>query len=285
MRRVTLTGIILTFLICGCIKLPVNMMLLKGEAYITSGQYEDAVATLDEVVRLNRKSVRAFTLRGIAYSKIGEYDKALADFNKALDMQPECAEAYYNRGVLELYKADIEKYEGVDVDYDQVFKKAVADFDRAVKYDPGMTVAYLERSKAFVRRYQVEGFVKGVIQYRLDPTITFIREYETWMKSKNNLLDEVSADEIINTIITDATALIETEVDALQKKLLALKVDPELGQAFYNRALAFFVLQHYTQAIDDASMAVELKFSVDPEFIRTVREYNQLNRRPQERPL
>jgi tetratricopeptide (TPR) repeat protein len=261
------------------------MMVLKGEACIKSGQYDDALMTLDEAVRVNKTNVRAITLRGIVYSKIGEYEKAMTDFNRALDIMPECAEAYYNRGVMELYKAGLDQYQGLEVDFDAVFTQAMADFDRAVKYDPKLTIAYLERSKAYVRRYEIEGFVKGAVSYRLDPSMTFIKEYENWMNSRNDLLSSLKADEIVNTIITDTTALIETEVDELKQKLLSLRVNPELGQAFYNRALAFFLLQHYSQAVEDAEKALDLEYPVDPEIIRACREYLALGIEPRERPL
>ena len=42
----------------------------------------------------------AYVNRGKVYEKMGQYQKALADLNEAVELDPNLASAYYNRGVI-----------------------------------------------------------------------------------------------------------------------------------------------------------------------------------------
>lgn len=60
-----------------------SSMLLKGEAELQSGQYEDARKTLDDAIRASADNGRAWHLYGRAEMLLGNHDAALTAFDKA----------------------------------------------------------------------------------------------------------------------------------------------------------------------------------------------------------
>ncbi|MFZ1207967.1 MAG: tetratricopeptide repeat protein, partial [Pseudolabrys sp.] len=71
----------------------------RGIAYGSKGDYDRAISDFSEAVRLDPKSVLAFRNRGLAYDKKGDYDRAIADFTEAIRLDPKYALAFYSRGL------------------------------------------------------------------------------------------------------------------------------------------------------------------------------------------
>jgi len=83
-----------------------DAILLKGQAYIRlghayvgAGQYQQAVESYNEGIRLNPKNALAYNNRGGAYTQLGQYDPAIADYGEALRIDPQYANAYFNRAL------------------------------------------------------------------------------------------------------------------------------------------------------------------------------------------
>jgi tetratricopeptide (TPR) repeat protein len=71
----------------------------RGIAYGNKGDYDRAIADLDQVIRLNPKNTYAYTDRGLAYGEKSNYDRAIADFDQAIRLNPEATKAYIVRGL------------------------------------------------------------------------------------------------------------------------------------------------------------------------------------------
>ena len=56
------------------------------------GQYEEALADLNEAVELDPELAQAYYYRGVLYGSIGEYEKATDNLNKAIALDPSLAE-------------------------------------------------------------------------------------------------------------------------------------------------------------------------------------------------
>jgi tetratricopeptide (TPR) repeat protein len=56
------------------------------------GQYEEALADLNEAVELEPELAQAYYHRGVVYGSIGEYEKATEDLHRAIELDPSLAE-------------------------------------------------------------------------------------------------------------------------------------------------------------------------------------------------
>ncbi len=115
-----------------------------ADALLKKGEFDQAIANFNAVVRLDSKSAVAYRQRGIAWLEKGEFDKAAADLNKAIELaaKPD-AVSYYYRGLAS-----------------KVNSKALADFDKALSIDPQFQEAYYHRGLArlgIVDGAEVEG--------------------------------------------------------------------------------------------------------------------------------
>jgi len=79
-----------------------------GSSIARKGQYDLALADLNEVIRLNPKDATAWNNRGFVYNNMGNYDGALADLDEAIRLNPNHALAHKNRGITYEKKGDLE---------------------------------------------------------------------------------------------------------------------------------------------------------------------------------
>ena len=63
------------------------------------GEYDHAIADLDQAIRLKPDFADAYFSRGLAYSDKGDYDRAITDFDQAIRLKPDAAYAYNGRGI------------------------------------------------------------------------------------------------------------------------------------------------------------------------------------------
>lgn len=61
-------------------------------------KWEDAIAELDQAIKLDPEFSVAYILRGNAYFSLEQYERAIADYDKAIELDPDSALAYGNRG-------------------------------------------------------------------------------------------------------------------------------------------------------------------------------------------
>jgi len=66
--------------------------LERGNRYYTNGNFDLAIADLNEAIRLNPKDAISYTFRGVAYLMKKNYDRAIADFEAALRIDPNDAD-------------------------------------------------------------------------------------------------------------------------------------------------------------------------------------------------
>ena len=83
---------------------------------------EQALADLDEAIRLDPKVAWYYKSRGQVYAEKGDLDKAIADLTEAIRLDPKFSEAYEGRAKLYAWKHETEK--------------AVADYAQAARLRP-----------------------------------------------------------------------------------------------------------------------------------------------------
>jgi tetratricopeptide (TPR) repeat protein len=134
-----------------------STLVFQSNTDINAGNYDRAIATLSEAIRLNPNDALAFSNRGLAYDRKGGYDRAIADFNEAIRLDPKYAIAFRGRGVAYGNKGD--------------YDRAIADFTEAIRLDPKLATAFSNRGLAYERK---GSFGRAIADYneaiRLNPT-------------------------------------------------------------------------------------------------------------------
>ena len=104
----------------------------------SDGDYNRAIATASEAMRLDPKSTLAFLSRGNAYMRQGDNDRAIADFNEAIRLNPKSARAFDDRGFAYAHKNDVDR--------------AIADFNEAIRLEPNNAVQLSNRGNAYMQK-------------------------------------------------------------------------------------------------------------------------------------
>ena len=69
--------------LCGCSDSG-KKALEAGVSASSAGEYEKAVSSFSEAIRLDSRNADAYYGRAYAYGRIGEQDKAIADYDEAI---------------------------------------------------------------------------------------------------------------------------------------------------------------------------------------------------------
>jgi tetratricopeptide (TPR) repeat protein len=69
----------------------------QAVTYLQQGDYDAAIRSCDQAIRINKNSDGAYYVRGMAYGKKKEYDQALRDFTRTLDIDSTFGNAYLGR--------------------------------------------------------------------------------------------------------------------------------------------------------------------------------------------
>lgn len=104
----------------------------RGAAYERKGQYDLALADLNQAIGLNPALAAAFSNRGSVYDDKGQFDVAIADEDHAIQLNPNYAGAFNNRGVAYFHKGQ--------------YDTAIADYDRAIQLDAAEVLAFRNRA-------------------------------------------------------------------------------------------------------------------------------------------
>jgi len=94
---------------------------LRAFGYRIAGRFDDAIADLSEIIRLDPTSSN-FISRGVTYLHKGSLGRALEDFNEAIRLDQNAVSAFLNRGLVYAAKGDRDR--------------AVVEFEYAIARDP-----------------------------------------------------------------------------------------------------------------------------------------------------
>jgi tetratricopeptide (TPR) repeat protein len=212
--------------------------LWQGIAYTNVQQFEEAKASIDKCIELLPNFPMAYYNRGNIYKDLGQFREAMADYDKAIMLDSTYMLAYFNRGVvsgkLGLNKKAISDYnrtlkedpDNVNTLYNRgnahrklrQYKQAIADYDRVIKIDPEYTLAIFNRglSKAATGDHE-EALKDFDLAIRKD--------------TKNHLFFNGKGVSLYQLGRYD---------EAIANYDAALRVNPNFGQAYYNRGFAKF---------------------------------------------
>ncbi len=127
-----------------CRKCLADVYSRRGESYWKSGEYDRAIETCDEAIRIWPEHAKAFDSRGFAFFFKGNWERSIADFNQQIRLLPKFAWAYRNRGW---------SYLGRDLD------QTIADCTKAIELDPRLAMAYSTRANAYAKKGEFDNAI------------------------------------------------------------------------------------------------------------------------------
>ncbi len=254
-----------------------------GRGMLIDNRYQDAIETLNILLRVDQTAYEGYFLRGIAKynlddllgaeadftaaieqnsvfttayqyraitrSRLGNYDDALSDFREAIELRPDLPGPYYSRGVTYLLS--------------QQYDKAVADFDMFIRQEDKVADAYLNRGTAYlhlkdtVRAY--ENFEQGIRTNREYPNGynhrgTLLMEQERWEEAIADFdmalhHDSTYLPAYFNRAIINARRNRPVEAIADLDRVIAL--DSTSSVSYFNRAIIKSQIGDYNNALDD----------------------------------
>jgi curved DNA-binding protein CbpA len=161
----------------------------RGIAAYRGGDFHQAIADLDQAIRLDPNDAKAYNIRGNSWDYMGDSDRALADYDEAIRIDPSNPAVFHDRGMMWRRKGDLDR---ALVDMDRAIRfgfsdanfysdrgriwyekgryyRAIADFDRASKINPNLAGAYVNRDMALHRESDFADVDRAI---RIDPNMS-----------------------------------------------------------------------------------------------------------------
>lgn len=193
----------------------------RGLTLIDMGLYNKAVLSFDRSLNLYPEAAWAWYNRGNALLELKLYYQALNSFDRAIEFKPDDAKAWYNRGIAANSMG--------------LYKQAVASFSRAIALQPGRAEAVGERRVAL-------GKLVGLNQTNGKFTPTSESPFEDYLIWYNRGVELAR-----QGCYSEAIACYE----------IALEINPDFANAFYNKACCYALLGFADLALDNLQRAVE----------------------------
>jgi len=111
-------------------------LLSSGRDYLESGDYEEAIGTLEAAAEEASSDSDVYFLLGQAYNQSGELSKAADAFRRVLELEPESAAAHHNLGVTYYQLQDL--------------RSAVEEFEKALEIDPDDADTHYQLGAAYL---------------------------------------------------------------------------------------------------------------------------------------
>ena len=228
---------------------------LRGIAKYNLDDLIGAEEDFTTAIRYNPVYTQAFTYRAITRSRLGNYDDALKDFREAIDLRPDLPGAYYSRGVTRLLN--------------QQFKDAISDFNKFLLHEDKVADAWICRGLSYLhlkdttRAYT--DFNRAIKTNREDPNGYNRRGalYLDQKKYEDALWDFNKAIECDSTYILSYfnRALVYNSMHRPMKALKdfdhVIRLDSTNSLTYFNRAMLLAQIGDYNRALEDYDKVAE----------------------------
>lgn len=227
--------------------------LLRAISRAKQRDFKNAIADLDEVIRRNPDDASHLVTRGQLYLASGQYEGAWADARKAIRIDPNQKSGLILHGYLSLHYSDVDT--------------GLLDCNLILQLDPRN--AEIHRSRAWIYFSQQEyGLALTEIldlveidcrQLQIDSVEDFARRCMTHADAILKSPDIVSADpkQIAVALLDRGRARMTLGLsDTISDLDAAIRLDPELIQAYAIRGQAWLDLGETRRAIDDFNVVL-----------------------------
>lgn len=195
---------------------------LRGIAKYNLDDLIGAEADFSTAIRKNPVYTQAYTYRAVTRSRLGNYDDALHDFQEAIELRPDLPGPYYSRGVTRLLN--------------QQFEEAIEDFNKFIRQENKVADAYICR---------------GLSYLQLKDTV---RAYENFNTAIRTNRENPNGYNRRGGLYLQQKRYAEAETDFNK----AIECDSSYLLSYFNRALVYSDTNRPVQALADFDRVIEL---------------------------
>jgi tetratricopeptide (TPR) repeat protein len=210
-----------------------NAYFFRGEATLAQRDYDNAVASYTQAIKLDPKQSEYLTGRASAYEAKNDIERAMADYTAAIKLDPKSANALSNRGAAFQRKGD--------------FARAAADYGEVTKLQPN-------NLDAWSARCWVRAVTPGQTKEALE-------DCNRALKIKPDSPDVLDSRGFVFLKLGKAD-------DAIKDYTAALRLDPKIAGSLYGRGLARIKKGERDAGNDDIAAAKALRSDIVEEFAR-----------------
>jgi tetratricopeptide (TPR) repeat protein len=127
-----------------------NDYIEQGKALYFEGRYEEAIATLDQAIRVESDNPKAWLSRGAALAKLQQFEAANTAYEKAIQLKPDFSEAWFGKGVA-LTKL-------------QQIEAAIFAYEKAITLKPDFSLAWFFQARCYVASGNLDAAIYSLQQ-------------------------------------------------------------------------------------------------------------------------
>ncbi len=221
----------------------------RGLAKYSLGDYNGAIADLDQSISINGYFSYSYLYRGLCKQQQKKYHDALKDYADAIHRGPNNADIFVNRGAAKLQL--------------KLYQSAISDFDTAIILDAKNENAYLNKGLALYELKQMDDALeeinkaiklnylsktaylrRGILNFGMKKYKEAIFDFELSMK-----LDD--ADPLLYYFRAISYYYLEDKENAYKDYAKVLELDPYNALTYYNRAILKTEEKNYLGALLD----------------------------------
>lgn len=210
--------------------------LEQGNEYYGQGDYQAALESYNQAIKLDPLYAKAYYNRGLAYGALNNYQMAIEQYSKSIQISPKSSMVYNNRGIIYY---NLKRYQ-----------EALVDYDKCLTLSPNNSVAYNNRAVLY---NELGNYEKALSDY--NEAISRTPENAWYYNNRGNVYRNLKR--------------YEEAVDDYSK---AIYLSPGLAYIYVNRGFAYDALGEIEKAKMDFQSAIRIGLNSEI-FVKIPQQY------------
>ncbi len=228
-----------------------------GHNYLVDKNYQDAISTLNTLLKADPDAYEAYYMRGIAKYNLDDMVGAEQDFSATVEKNPVYTMAYYNRAITRLRMSN--------------FDDALKDFAEVIALRPDFAGSFFSRGIAYFQLEKYEQAVSDFDEFILrDDKVTdaYINRGTSYLFLGDTVRAMVDYDKAVRTNMYDQRAYnrrgtLYLQMEDYDKAMAdfdhAIKLDSTYANAYFNKAMVYANTKRPLETIENFSRVLELE--------------------------
>lgn len=146
-----------------------DLLIIETNIFLAQNNTEGALKNLEQAIEQDKTNPTIFFAVGTTYDQLGMFEKAESAYLNAIELNPDYFEAHYNLGALYVNKAaevqqqandlpldDVEGYEKLKAQADDLLKKSLPHLEKAIELNPDDTNTLISLKEIYTRLNMLE---------------------------------------------------------------------------------------------------------------------------------